>query len=233
MAACFFAELADNPGKSIPFDVECANRLRKMIVEKRKRRQAWSRKKWADDFRKLRGELDDGENRIRQALDWYENNIGKEYVPIADSAMSFRKKFDRIEELSQAAVKKEVVVSEYARRKARELATKYTWPKGSAFMLPQVVQMSYESIKLFLQIAKELKTPFSRFLHNLLCSIGNVLDRWFAEVHNQVRSWSTWSGKLDVFAFKFTSPILDKWGRAYSTNYSGSDKAWNDFKRHL
>lgn len=54
-------------------------------------------KAWARDFRKL--ERDNGVDieRMEKALDWYGENIGREFVPVIESGGAFRTKFTRLE----------------------------------------------------------------------------------------------------------------------------------------
>lgn len=50
---------------------------------------------WANELRLLKNEV--GEDRYSDSLNWYNNNIGKQYIPECYSPASFREKFDKIE----------------------------------------------------------------------------------------------------------------------------------------
>ena len=54
-------------------------------------------KQWANDIRKLNTEEGVSINRMENALDWYENNINRQYTPQIESGMSFRNKFLKLE----------------------------------------------------------------------------------------------------------------------------------------
>jgi hypothetical protein len=55
-------------------------------------------RQWPDIFRRLRTVNKIPPQRIRKVLDWYGENIGEEFVPVAHCARTFREKFSRIEE---------------------------------------------------------------------------------------------------------------------------------------
>lgn len=76
------------------FSEKCAARLSNLVKKNKLQVGRMSFKKWADEFTKLQKKHDDA--TITKVMDWYVLNIGKEYVPEAYSAMSFRKKFDQI-----------------------------------------------------------------------------------------------------------------------------------------
>jgi hypothetical protein len=54
-------------------------------------------KSWSNDFRRLVEENDVAVERIEKALNWYEKNIGGEYIPVIESGKSFRDKFSKLE----------------------------------------------------------------------------------------------------------------------------------------
>lgn len=54
-------------------------------------------KRWANDIRKLHEVEEVPIERIEAALDWYEDNIGGEYVPVIESGSALRDKFIKLE----------------------------------------------------------------------------------------------------------------------------------------
>jgi hypothetical protein len=52
---------------------------------------------WAEEIRKLCEVNEVGEERLNRALEWYEKNIGGQYVPVIESGVSLRDKFTKLE----------------------------------------------------------------------------------------------------------------------------------------
>jgi hypothetical protein len=52
---------------------------------------------WAKDIRKLIEADGVDSPRVKKTLDWYENHIGEQYIPIIESGKSLREKFIRLE----------------------------------------------------------------------------------------------------------------------------------------
>lgn len=58
--------------------------------------QKWA---WAGEFRKLVLTVEHvPRERVSDALDWYRENVGREYVPVIESGKSFRSKFVKLED---------------------------------------------------------------------------------------------------------------------------------------
>ena len=56
---------------------------------------------WLHEFRKLEEGNHITTDRMERVLDWYEKNIGGEFIPVVESAYSFRLKFFRLEDAMQ------------------------------------------------------------------------------------------------------------------------------------
>jgi hypothetical protein len=54
-------------------------------------------KSWTNDLRLLNEGNGIDQDRMDKALDWYEKNIGGEYIPVIESGSSFREKFIKLE----------------------------------------------------------------------------------------------------------------------------------------
>lgn len=75
------------------------------IIRKNKRINVTSRKiaSWANEIRKL-VEIDGVSiQRVETALDWYEENIGGQYIPVIESGSSLRSKFIKLEDAMRRA----------------------------------------------------------------------------------------------------------------------------------
>ena len=57
----------------------------------------YQKKLWTNEIRMLVENDDVSIQRVRDALDWYQDNIGGEYVPVIESGGTFRQKFIRLE----------------------------------------------------------------------------------------------------------------------------------------
>ena len=79
-----------------PFDINCTNRLIKILQAKRKIMRRVNEDSWICQFQKLRVDDEVEKRKIKSVLIWYGQHIGEEYMIEAFSAESFRKKFDQI-----------------------------------------------------------------------------------------------------------------------------------------
>jgi hypothetical protein len=55
-------------------------------------------KSWANEIRKLVENNGVSPDRIRTALDWYQDNAGGQYIPVIESGASLREKFVKLED---------------------------------------------------------------------------------------------------------------------------------------
>jgi len=90
--------LKDGDRKTIPslFDGETSIRLYKII--KSHKNITYNTTKWPDIIRRLRQVNKISKARIKEVIKWYSKHIGEEYVPVVESAKSFRDKFTRLED---------------------------------------------------------------------------------------------------------------------------------------
>jgi len=58
---------------------------------------------WANEIRKLVETDDVSIQRVETALDWYEDNIGGQYIPVIESGSSLRSKFIKLEDAMRRA----------------------------------------------------------------------------------------------------------------------------------
>lgn len=101
--------------------------------------------KWIMEFVKLEERYD--QPTIMKVMDWYIKNIGKEFVPEAYCASSFRKKFDQIKKQADEV---HVDVKELTERQQKFLRRlgRFNWG-GCERGLAKVVQTSFERYEVF------------------------------------------------------------------------------------
>lgn len=75
------------------------------IITKNKRINVTSQKiaSWANEIRKLIETDGVSIQRVETALDWYEDNIGGQYIPVIESGSSLRNKFIKLEDAMRRA----------------------------------------------------------------------------------------------------------------------------------
>jgi len=92
----FNLEIKRKSSKSKSFDYKCTEKLYKALQVKRRVFRKVNLYKWMAQFKELRTTDEVRKKDIKEILDWYVLNIGKDGVPEAFSAASFRDKFDVI-----------------------------------------------------------------------------------------------------------------------------------------
>lgn len=87
--------LVERDKKYLPFSQQLSEiiRTKKKIKNTSQRVNSWTR-----EFRILEEQNKVSYDRIEGVLDWYEKNIGGEYIPVVESGYSFRIKFFRLED---------------------------------------------------------------------------------------------------------------------------------------
>src|SRR5690606_12162855 len=75
------------------------------IIRKNKKINVTSQRisSWANEIRKLVETDGVSIQRVQAALDWYEENIGGQYVPVIESGSSLRSKFIKLEDAMRRA----------------------------------------------------------------------------------------------------------------------------------
>jgi len=86
--------VADNAEKFL----ELAKKLAFIILDNKKVKHSNQElKQWANDIKLLNQNNKVEINRIEDALEWYDDNIGGEYIPAIESGYSLRNKFTKLE----------------------------------------------------------------------------------------------------------------------------------------
>lgn len=92
----FNLETKGKSSKSKSFDYKCTEKLYRALQAKRRIFRKVNLYKWQAQFKNLRIDDEVKKEDIKRILDWYIQNIGRDGVPEAFSAASFRDKFDVI-----------------------------------------------------------------------------------------------------------------------------------------
>lgn len=241
MARFEMQKLKPKESKTTDFDIRAAEKLHEVVTTKRNRRQAWSKKGWADEVRILRGELlKDAEGRIDRALAWYEAHHKRKDAPHIDSAAGLRRHFNWLED----KVRKEtssVVISDAAKKVAVRLRM-LNWPKDSDSQLEQTIQVSIDAYrgmsKKWNEIKKTTKlgTPYHFFIHYQLAKFFHSPDEfaydWLKAIHNRIAKWDDWNGELLSLAFDVESKQFQKQGAGWAAS-ADTPKSWATFMEDL
>lgn len=231
-----------------------AERLRKACVQNGWKHQ-WSKKKWADQFRVLEGQLSRKElgklvpEDIEPVLTWFEKVAPDKKIEV-QHAEHFRKSFVHLHRWANKGQAVMVQVSDKAKTiadKFRGKFSNYRWPKGSADCLDAFVQVTLASATDFRDklktVAKSddkrrkdnmaavlLKTKFMYFDHP-----DTFTEKWVQAVYDDIKDWDGWSGNLVSMAFAgdLGQKRMDRIGKQWATDYFGSDKPWTELKESL
>jgi len=240
-AVAVFNQAKEKPTKSTTFDESCADALYHLVVDVRKRCPTrWSIKKEANAFRLLRQELTEkAEERISRALDWYRQNCRRKDVPRIDDAITFRKRFNWLEDLVQKDLGACVEISEKAKGVTKRLHS-LAWPKGTRDQVEVVVQMSLDAHDELTRGIKRLRTKspaegkdvdrFKRYLEHFAALVGqsdHYVEIWLRDVHKQVKDWKEWHGDLTREAFSIQAKRFQKTMKGAMDAWGGEFKYWN------
>lgn len=218
-----------------------AHKLRAAILKRSNYRNRWSAKQWAEEMRMLRETLDNSD-RLSQVLEWYARNVGGEFIPVAYSAETFRKKFAQIEAAMRRDPDREVELTSREATMVDQVWNELAhcpWPKGSRKTLRQSISRSVVAFnacrKLLIDECNRLADHpsntirgFSRVVKTHLGS--SFMRQWYQTVRDRVSNWEKWSG---VFcSLEFTGlhhPQARTVGRMWAAEYCGNPDVWDRF----
>lgn len=239
----FFEGLHGNSPTCTPEDVTNADRLHTAIVKSCTHAIGWSRKAWAREVQLLNSEV--GAQRMLPILDWYCNNIGKPYVPVALCAKTFRKKFPQLELAYQRLTKNQFIISPLALELTEQLKT-YSWGSGQLCQLPQAVQLSLNNHQatqkrnLVLLNSSSNISPRYRTIQEIVTSLTYYLSKpygftisWFQKMNKKVKDWLSWSGNMMKLAFALPCKEIEAIVRQASQRFSQRQDAANYFLDRL
>lgn len=231
-------------------DLARAEALAKGLARRNKIAVAYSTKRWANEFAKLRN-IDKIDNeKISFVLDWYIPNIGEKYMPVAYSAKSFRVKFSRLAELAEKT--KPIPISPEVASLSRELEQFRSWPKNSKKDVEVSCQVCFDSYQEFFRKLSECKKKINKqnlpntkkhyriavretidYLWKSTPSASAFTREWMSRVSDRISKWDKWNGDLRAWAWNgnFNSPDFLKFFMPYIQNYSTSGlRYWNTIK---
>lgn len=120
-------------------------KLMNLILSRKLRSKPIKYREWLSEFVKL--EKKETPEAVMKVMDWYVKNIGKEFVPEAYCASSFRKKFDQIKKQADEVHVDVRELSERQQKLLRRLS-RFNWA-GCDKGLAKVVQTSFERYEVF------------------------------------------------------------------------------------
>ena len=179
--------------------------------------------------------------RIEKALKWYAKNVKGVYTPRCDSAVSFRKKFRRIEDAMKRSIDTSLEMTETGEFFTKRIG-RFWWPELSKKQLPYVIQASVNAILTFRLKAwkymamnglDDRKRPdeedklrmFVR--HKVLNYITyeNLIEVPLEKVFHRNHDKLGWDGDLTREIVDTESDKFREFGRTYC----GSAKLWDEF----
>jgi len=175
---------------------------------------------WANEIRKL-NEIDKvSHSRIKEALDWYEDNIGKQYVPVIESGISMRNKFIKLEEAMKRSghtfknkkpYRPERVIRRYFRNK--DLTTFfyrdcYLPAEGLFDRDVDKNELAQTLVDLHIQISKQQEKYITPELQKLLPGPIDIVARYIAWIDN-----STWLKNFNLQMFNISHALFTQYRR--------------------
>ncbi len=199
----------------------------------------WSKRSWANEFRKLQSTDGVAADRIGVVLEWYGKHMGGQYVPQAWCAESFRKKFVAIEGAMQRHKDTTKVYAPTDETLAiyNEVRTE-AWPNGSIKDLPRLVVESYDNYKAWYAKFRRLsldKVPnashsaIQRFAEHIKLEVGHptkFIKWWVLEVQKKIANWDGWDGSLPPYVWRADHTMFAKAGAKWSKEWDGQTKWW-------
>ena len=232
----------DKPG-AVCFAALFAKQLGDKLRTKRKLMAVVNLPMWIKQFEELQAKhsLDD----ISQVLNWYLANIGKEGVPQAYSAKSFKKYYAQLSaRAKQDGVELTTpVLSDEAQKLTKELL-QLLWPMGVEAQVPETVESSLANYKAFLAKVKKardmstLPKHYGRWIDWLLAA--NRLQppvlfvrSWMKMINRTLVNWKEWSGSLETFGFHENHGKFYSMGTAWASEYCNIWQRWEEFNNWM
>jgi len=222
-------------------DHDNAEKLHIIVMEKQRRKNLgrWSKSRWAEAFRLLRTELEDGDARVQHVLEWYSKHHSDEGVPSLSTAEQFRKRFDWLEDLATRKKARKVLVSEVS-DEAKAICKRIMmlgWPKCTKDEVLACIQQSLDGVKdirvrrraVVARLSKTSRTPYGLFVCHLQHDLVSIVENWMRSVHDQIKNWDEWRGNLSSFALSLENKQFQKLGRKWAQTYSADPSLWDRF----
>lgn len=232
----FFREL--EPKQKHPpndFDIACAKKLKEALVKKGKSLRRSRLSAWADEFRILRKY--EKETVIIAHLDWYCLNIGKQYIPEAESGKAFKEKFDKIKSARKRMGHFDI---EDSTVKLTEKLKGFVWPTGFNTELETTIQKSLNGYREFRLLVTELEEQkiknkwHARYVTYFASKLPKkaivFVELYMLEVNKKLVTWKTnLPSSLVSFAFDPDNKMFAGIGRQWSREQYASIEMWDIF----
>lgn len=209
--------------------------------------RGWSKKTWAKEFRFLRIAYPDCD--LDSILNWYLANIGKEYIPQAFSAKSFRLKFNKIIAAKERADRDNpnVVITDKA-EKIYQSISHLNWPSGTGDELRQAVQITLttyqntlNTLAGILERIPEKVNGARNPLHKLVTYISDGLPtsstfvtNWVRDLHSVASHFkNNWKGKFIKSAPKKSTDrsiqdLINGLANSFGTSQTTIELMWKE-----
>lgn len=219
------------------FDYSCAKVLANAVSKHLRKTPNY--KAWSNEFRLLRNIH--AKTRIARVLDWYKDNAGKEYVPVAHSAKSFRAKFKAIESaMARNPTTTSTEPTDQARAIQKELALRWPDPQQKKDEL-QFIQTCLSNYGTILQNLRQVRDKDPRlvglFLNNLRYSTPtSVAKNWLLSVHDFAWKLSKQNSKplsINRYALSITSKRFNTAMTEYTLQYCADPERWTKLKEAM
>lgn len=196
------------------------------------RKVQYLRTEWAKDFRILLTQRD--EQEVTKVLEWFCENIGKEYTPRATTARYFRMKYDAIKEAMLKDSIKTIKPTEEDTLLVAALMRDFAWPPEVRDVLPGLVAQSRVNFQQLCDAISALHTGKSDWLRFINLVLGPnlhlILRIWFEDLAHRLNYpfHAHYTGDPTKLHFDFTSERFQRsywceWCHAWCGNSSAFD----------
>lgn len=173
---------------------------------------------------------------ITRVLNWYCENAGKEYVPVAKTPMEFNKKFLDIQKAMNRTTEADDITPGN-RSLADQYVKQYNWPVEVAGSMAAIVQRTSDNWDLFRVKMKSYNGQSHRrqFLNRVLETHGTqFMDEWIRLLCHSVGWMSQYSGSVMELAFRPSSDRFkaSMW-RQWSVEWCSSPTVFDSLLQEL
>ncbi len=227
------------PAKTAPTEREQAwsKQLYEILQAKRLVTVRPKLSKWAYVFRQIQVADKVSEDRITTILNWYAENVRKEYVPICHSAEGFRRKLSMIEEaMTRGTGPAQLPISDVAKKISKKCGLH--WPNLEKLDEHHFIQQSinnYEEFrhKIKQQAATRKDRPGGWFRHlaNAMPRVDHFVEFWLRDIHDMAWRWGKWHSNLRSWAFRQDHKRFEKMGTEWIGRYVGAGAAPEVWKK--
>ena len=229
------AFIQDEPKADTKVCMEMSRKLHSAVS--RRRKIQYLQKDWISEFQTLLRDYDT--ERVQDTLNWYAENYGKEYVPLASTARYFRMKYPQIEAARQR-MEIQGTTDPTAIAFADSLKIRFEWPIEVRDRLDWLVAQSSASLIKFTRAISSLNNvpeSWMRFVVSVIHpNIHMLLVTWFEDVAYRLNYpyHQHYYGNINHLIFDFTSERFhaSHW-REWSRAWCGQSQAYDELLSRL